>query len=250
MKAPRIIVWLLVMNLLLSCTAFSAGAEDEFPKVGEYITFGTYEQDNNLENGPESIEWQVLKVEDGRAMVLSRYVLELKAYHHIIAVDSSVSWETWDIRAWLNKEFFEGSFNEEEIARIPTVIVETPVLHHFANVPPINDTEDKVFLLSYQEASRYLKGGKARKCQPTEYAIANYETIQGKEWNRKMSVREADYGNCLWWLRSSGEFPGSAMMVGSDGGINGYIGYLNLTNLDMQDYNYGIRPAMWIDLTP
>ena len=40
------------------------------------------------------------------------------------------------------------------------------------------------------------------------------------------------------------------MMVGSDGGINGYIGYFNLTNLDMQDHNYGIRPAMWIDLTP
>ena len=35
---------------------------NEYYQVGDVITFGTYEQDNNLENGAEPIEWQVLEV--------------------------------------------------------------------------------------------------------------------------------------------------------------------------------------------
>lgn len=29
-------------------------------KIGDTVTFGNYEQDNNLDNGQESIEWEVL----------------------------------------------------------------------------------------------------------------------------------------------------------------------------------------------
>ena len=36
-------------------------------KVGDYIKFGAYEQDNNTSNGKEDIEWLVLEVKDGKA---------------------------------------------------------------------------------------------------------------------------------------------------------------------------------------
>ena len=135
-----------------------------------------------------------------------------------------------------------------EQERIPTVTVETPIINdpEFTKVP-VNDTEDKMFLLSMQEASRYLKGGKVRRCQPTEYAIACYEAAMGKEWD-KSSWREEYWGNCVWWLRTPGAFPGSATGVQENGRI-GYMGYNHLDNT-AYDFMWGIRPAMWIDLTP
>ena len=260
MKTTRITAYLLMIALLLGCVIFPAGAEEERlppPEIMEredldfpYLIFGSYEQDNNLENGPEPIEWFVLKEEDGRALVLSRYALALMKYHHTIAIDSSVTWETWESRAWLNGEFLETAFSKAELERIPTVTVETPMVHDhdpgFDNVP-VNDTEDKLFLLSMQEASRYLKGGRVRRCQPTAYAIAGYVAEMGKEWSG-IWRREEYRGNCQWYLRSQGGFPGSAMIVD----VNGRMGYMSEGHLHNTKYDFmhGIRPAMWIDLTP
>ena len=39
--------------------------------IGEYFAFGVYEQDNDLTNGKEPIEWLVLDVQDGEDLLLS-----------------------------------------------------------------------------------------------------------------------------------------------------------------------------------
>ena len=49
-------------------------------KVGSYINFGAYEQDNNTSNGKEDVEWLVLEVKDGKALVISKYALDCKQY--------------------------------------------------------------------------------------------------------------------------------------------------------------------------
>ncbi len=38
--------------------------------VGGTVFFGRYEQDNNLDNGPELVEWRVLSIEDGKATLV------------------------------------------------------------------------------------------------------------------------------------------------------------------------------------
>ena len=72
MKTTKItyVALLLVILLSLSMT-FPACASSELPDsedgsnfsnlVGEEITLGRFEQDNNLENGMEDIEWIVLE---------------------------------------------------------------------------------------------------------------------------------------------------------------------------------------------
>ena len=45
-------------------------------QAGDIIEFGSYEQDGDESNGAEPIQWEVLKVEDGRALVISKYVLD------------------------------------------------------------------------------------------------------------------------------------------------------------------------------
>ena len=49
-------------------------------KIGDRVWLGSYEQDNNFFNGTEPIEWTVIQVQDGTALLLSRYVLDEKKY--------------------------------------------------------------------------------------------------------------------------------------------------------------------------
>ena len=46
--------------------------------MSDYITFGTYEQDNDTSNGAEPIEWEVPDVKGGKALVISKYILDAK----------------------------------------------------------------------------------------------------------------------------------------------------------------------------
>lgn len=80
-------------------------------KVGNTIYFGSYEQDNNLDNGNEPISWRILSVDYGRALLLSEYVLEAKPYNE---TQEAVTWENCTLRAWLNDEFYNTAFDYEQ----------------------------------------------------------------------------------------------------------------------------------------
>ena len=48
---------------------------------GDTFEFGKYEQDNDLSNGKERIEWIILEKEDNRILAISKYVLDGKSYN-------------------------------------------------------------------------------------------------------------------------------------------------------------------------
>ncbi|MBE5766915.1 MAG: hypothetical protein E7335_07115 [Clostridiales bacterium] len=264
MRYNVITAWIMVVILSLCGVVLPANAETAFsetirqapPEItslpgrfGKYIIFGSYEQDNDLENGPEPIEWRVLEVKDGKALVVSLYALELMQYHGIIAADESVTWETWDIRAWLNGEFMEAAFTAAEKLRIPDVTVRAQ-WHRYSNATLGNHTQDHIFLLSLTEIEEYWPQKGSRKCSPTAYAIANYEIRNGEEWpDTEVGYKAGDKGNCNWWVRTPGEFDGSASWINRNGTI-AFLNYQNLLQLDTRNFDYGIRPAMWIDLEP
>ncbi len=79
--------------------------------VGSYVIWGTYEQDNNLENGVEEIEWLVLAKEDNRILVISRYALDCQPYNK---TQDPVTWETSSLHKWLNGTFLDKAFSEAE----------------------------------------------------------------------------------------------------------------------------------------
>ena len=62
---------LFAFALLFAVSAATA----EGVAAGDTILFGTYEQDNDPDNGPEPIEWIVLEVDEAnhRLWVVSRY---------------------------------------------------------------------------------------------------------------------------------------------------------------------------------
>ncbi|MBP3210790.1 MAG: zinc ribbon domain-containing protein [Oscillospiraceae bacterium] len=194
--------------------------------VGDVVTFGRYEQDNNSSNGAEGIEWIVLDVQGKKALLLSRYGLDCKRYYHD---QTPVTWETSDLRAWLNGEFFNSAFTGDEQGRILTAKVTADKNPEY-QTDAGNETEDKVFLLSAAEVSRYLTEETAQ-CRATAYTLAEGGS-SGKN------------GNSWWFLRTPGSEQKMVMIVKTDGTMN--TGGAVPDGKGASGVN---RPALWLDLS-
>ena len=205
----------------------------------ETVFFGHYEQDNNLSNGPEPIEWYVLERQGNKTLLLSRYALDAKAYHSKYVLEDGLLWgknkkydTTWadsTLRQWLNTDFFDTAFTAQEQAHVQRSSIKTP---------GSRDTVDAIFLLSLDEAKTYFASDQARQCKPTPFAVTR---------GAKISTKDAYTGNGWWWLRSPTYFLdsinyGQADCVYSDGsfeifGPNGEL---------LESTNLGVRPALWV----
>ena len=211
--------------LALAACGEEPNAKFKNANVGDYITFGSYEQDNNTANGKEAIEWLVLAKDGDKALVISRFALDCQPFD---PSDLEVTWETCSLRKWLNGTFINNAFSPEEQDIIQNSTVTADVNLEYSTLP-CNDTTDKVFLLSITEAESYFHNDEERKCVPTYYAMA-----QGT-W-----IKEGDV-NCIWWLRSPGysDLYYYATFV--------YVeGFTNSAPADLE--SVGVRPAMWIEL--
>lgn len=206
-------------------------------KVGDYIFFGKYEQDNNIFNGSEDIEWLVLANENNKLLVISKYGLDCQHYNELNSQGplpwTDVTWETCSLRKWLNETFINKAFSTEEQKLIQTTTV-TADKNPKSDTAPGNDTTDKVFLLSITEVNKYFSSNEARECVLTAYAVA--QSAYAESMYDKVA--------CSWWLRSPGNSSGNAAYVIYTGDVL-YIGYF--VN-DGGDASFGVRPAMWISL--
>lgn len=199
-------------------------------EVGSYIVFGSYEQDNDTANGTEDIEWLVLAKDGDKALVISRYALDFQPYN---MVHAHVTWDTCTLRVWLNGAFLNNAFSPDEQAMIQDSTV-TADANPYYNTPPGNDVTNKIFLLSITEAETLFSSDDARKCEPTDYVIAQ-GAFTSAYFSAELPV------TCWWWLRSPADSTDKAANVGIGGSINYY------RENDINDYD-AIRPALWIAL--
>lgn len=223
-KILTIFITVLVLFALTACSDNKTKSVDiEEATVGDIIVLGSTEQDNNAENGNEDIEWLVLAKEDNRLLVVSKKVLASMAMQS----DRPVPWESCPVRTWLNDTFLKESFSEEEQEMIQEVTVTTEDNETFGTDGG-NDTTDKLFLLSYEEATKYFDSDEARMCEATDAAIVKGLYLLDPK------------GMSRWWLRNQG-FSENRFMRVSGGGVISETG-------DRSDYDtrVGVRPAMWI----
>ena len=75
----RIAAMTLLLAVALASFAFADPAQDGGYRVGETVVFGTYEQ-NNKDDGREPLEWTVLAVEDGKALLVTKYIIHNDSY--------------------------------------------------------------------------------------------------------------------------------------------------------------------------
>lgn len=216
--------------------------------VGDIITFGHYPQ---TAEGTDStpIEWIVLEVDGSKALLISKYGLDSKPYN---TVRTDVTWETCSLRTWLNRDFLNKAFSGDEQEAILTTTVDNSASQcfDFTTVDPEsekpddgNNTQDKLFLMSYAEALQYFDvqleeaagaaGNMKSRVAPTAYAVKNGAVAFD-------DLRTADGAPAgWWWLRSPGGV--KSMAVGVD--LNGSL-YYSFVNSG----SGCVRPALWVDL--
>lgn len=209
------------MLILLGITGFFVYNKSEY-KVGKTIEFGNYPQDKDGTEKP--IEWIVMKKEGNQVLLLSKYVLDAKPYNKEL---EDVTWETSDIRQWLNNEFYTTAFNKAEKAKIQTSLIKNEDNSKYGTNGG-NDTEDKVFLLSEKETETLFSNKEERIAKATEYA-----TKSGVYVNEEKAA--------CWWLRSPGYKSDNAAEVDYDGWVYRH-GY------DVDGNHDGVRPALHLNL--
>lgn len=231
---------------------------------GDRLYLGSYEQDNNRENGTEPILWRVLSIDGERVLLLSEYALDCAPYNDTF---EEVTWETCTVRCWLNGEFYErafenrGAFHKEMILDTECVTQKNQIYGTDCG----NCTTDKVFLLAwedtYEEAygftaakerktgngqtMKYAGTGQGTLCYPTLYAASKDPLITRKHDSRGMDNGDKvdGIGSVYWILRTSGK-------------TRQYIQYVSRWGRTTYDFlspvdhtESCIRPAVWVDLS-
>ena len=152
--------------------------------------------------------WRVLDVDreaDAALLVTDKAVCR-RRYNEIWG---PVTWKRCDLRKWLNGEYYENTFSEEEKAAISeTVLLKQDNPEY--KISGGSSTKDRIFLLSIDEANHFFKSDEDR-------AIGDW-----------------------WWLRSPGYDDPLAAYV------DGY-GSIDTGGLYVND-RIAVRPALKINL--
>ena len=185
----------------------------EFP-ADEAALFGHYDSSR--------IGWIVLDRQDDKVLLVSTVILYCRPY---MESESDTTWEKCSLRKWLNEDFYNEAFTEDE----RNMIITTTVVNKDNTEKGTkggNDTQDNVFILSLDEAKQYFRGDSSRQA----YAP---DTVA------KQGLYVDSNGYSLWWLRTPGAVGYASCYVDhlgriQDGGI-------------MNRYTYiGVRPAIWV----
>ncbi len=177
--------------------------------------------------------------------MLSEYIIDKQVFYtssdNRTIGDQTIyanNYEHSTIREWLNNAFYNKAFSSQEKGSILTTLVDNSASTTESSTNPYfsNNTMDKVYLLSYQEARSSTYGfSTSTSSSSTRTAVT---TDYARAVGAYMFTSTSYYGNGYWWLRSPNYYDSySAHIVDHDGYI--YSNYV--------DYSfYGARPAIKI----
>ena len=190
--------------------------------VVDSIWFGTFPQHDKNGIIREPIKWRALSNNVSEALLVSDTILYNKPFNDTYG---SVPWSASSVRDWLNDEFKNEIFTDEQINNgLVTKTIQTTGQ---------SDTEDELFLLSLEEAESLFSNNYSRKVVATNYA-KNIDYNGTKLWT------DNDYA--YYWLRSPGYLGTThATFVCEDGSIDNEGYYVNDCEFS------GIRPAFYLN---
>lgn len=177
------------------------------------IKFGTYTHDYSKR--PEPIEWYIIKSNGGCAKLLSKYILDLQQFD---SWNTGFSWQRTRLADWLNYQFTEISFTEEEQDAICTA----SDLEDIGLKEPTDKLFINVFLLDKNELCDLPSD--VRRAQTTKACAS------------KITKPEEEH----WWTRNYDINSHSLLTVNQFGHIDEKPALSN-------EYR-GVRPVVWIDL--
>lgn len=204
-------------------------------QTGDQIAFGDY-------------EWRVLDTQNNAALLITENIIEQRPYHDVY---KDTTWADCAMRKYLNGEFYD-SFTTADKARIVSALIKNADNQWYGTMGG-EDTTDKVFLLSIEEAVCHYFGDSSanlyhhrknkrywfeRKDENNSKRTAGFVGESGRVW--------------WWWLRSPGRNGVKAVYVHGDGNIGIQGNNILKGNVGGPFHNGdsqgGVRPALWLIL--
>jgi len=194
------------------------------------IYFGNYVQSDEDGATPEPIKWRVLSVNGDDAFLLADKNLENIVYNELT---ETITWETCTLRTWLNGDFFDSAFSDDEqSAVLQTIVVNNNNPQY--GTPGGNNTTDNVYLLSLEEAMNPDYGF------TSTVAASATRIAEDTAYVRKQNSSTNGY----WWLRS----PGSTNINGVYAAGVYSTGFIQMMGYYVSTEVISIRPALHINL--
>lgn len=193
--------------------------------VGEKISFGRYAFEEDGTQG--SLEWEILEVRKDKILLWSTMCIDVYPYN--FQRNKKCDWYQSDLRKYVRDKIFINAFNDQEKTAILTTEIEPSYNPHSKLCNGMEETFDKIFILSDEEFDRYHLKITQLKGIATPYAIK-----QGIYCSTKSN-------DCAYyWIRTPGSSSETQMFIGKDGQRNVSGNYVDITSR-------GIRPAVWVD---
>lgn len=165
-----------------------------------------------IENGKtywfkcEPIQWKILNSESGNSLVVSDEILDIGQYNYTLLSSTSggktiyaSNYKKSSIRKWLNANFYLAAFMLNSKLVQTTTVINDETTYDGSNTAYIcDDTEDNVFLLSYQDYRNVNYGfsdsNSSRRSKITDWAKAKgayvyNNSTYGYYWTRT-AIRE------------------------------------------------------------
>ncbi|MCX8128893.1 MAG: DUF6273 domain-containing protein [Clostridia bacterium] len=213
----------------------------------------TYDQVTNFEKKGwkgyryfkiEPIKWRILDSSDKELFLLAEHALDCAVYNDTRG-SKDCAWENSTVRGWLNlgkghlkgKEgFLAAAFTKAEQNAIFKKTIKNNKNSSYGTDGG-KDTQDKVFLLSIEEASSKTYGFSTDKNNKDVKRIA-YNT----DYAAVMGAFDDGKGATWWTLRSPGSEGANCAIVYGGGRIE-------MKGMPNTDHNLGIRPAIRINMS-
>lgn len=131
-------------------TTMGESVKDNIYEKYDTVKFGRYYQ-GKFGYKKKSIDWIVLEKKEDRVLLMSKYILDCKFMMGIIDGNRWRDVYTWTNsfgRKWLNSDFLDIAFNNNEKEKI----IEVQLKNKYEG-----KTNDKVFLLNEEEFRKYFK---------------------------------------------------------------------------------------------
>lgn len=184
------------------------------------------------------INWRVLDVQKGKALVLSDLILDNRSFQKNTAL--LTTWADSPLRTYLNGDFYNKTFTKSEKKRIVSTTLVNNINPQYSTTTG-TDTKDKVFLLSAEEVARYFKDDDTRIAYADRRTPAMLNTlINNLKFNPYEGVYQ-NYSTWFWWLRTPGQ-------SGTSDRRALYVTRYGEVNEEDIDAELGVRPAMWIKM--
>lgn len=146
------------------------------PMDFDTVKIGSYPQSDITGKKKEPIEWFVLnkKKEKGKALLISKYILDCHEYNDIRKYDKGryeyLLWKNTTLREFLNNEFYNEAFSNEEKGLMMKMIYEGESDNITDYVSCLSLSELDKYFDFWREGDKFIENRVS--CKPTPYAVS------------------------------------------------------------------------------